>query len=87
MSAASDGCQIQTLYVFVFTRTMSAFLDLLGVTMVLLTTTPIGKLLLALASTIHERYWVILLVLPSTTFTELARTHIGSWVLPTHTWA
>ena len=65
---------------------MGTCLVLFGVTMVLLTTIPIGRLLVALASTIHERHQVIILVLPCTTFTELARIHIGSWVLPTHTW-
>ena len=60
-------------------------LILLGVTMVLLTTIPIGRLLLALASIMHERCQVILEVLPLSTFMELARIQIALWVLPTHT--
>ena len=54
--------------------------------MALLTTTPIGKLLMSLDSTIHIRRLVILLVLPWTMLTELAGIQIGSWVIPTHTW-
>ena len=54
--------------------------------MALLTTTPIGKLLMSLDSTIHIRHLVILSVLPWTTLTELAGIQIGSWVAPTHTW-
>ena len=54
--------------------------------MVLLTTTPIGKLLMSLDSTIHIRHLVILSVLPWTTLMELAGIQIGSWVIPTHTW-
>ena len=65
---------------------MGTCVALFGVTMVLFTTIPIGRLLVAIASPIHERCWVILLVLPCTTFTELTGIHIGSWVLPTHTW-
>ena len=52
-------------------------LDLFGVTMVLLTTTPIGKLLFSLDSTIQVRHLVILLVLPLTTLAELAGIQIG----------
>ena len=52
-------------------------LDLVGVTMVLLTTTPMGRLLLDLALTIHIRHLVILLVLPLTTLAELAGIQIG----------
>ena len=44
----------------------------------LLTTIPIGKLLLALGSTIHESHWVILEVLPLSTFMELARIDMAS---------
>ena len=51
---------------------MRTFLDFFGVIMALLTTTPIGKLLMSLDSTIHIRHLVILLVLPWTTLTELA---------------
>ena len=65
---------------------MGTCLALFGVTMVLLTTIPIGRFLVALAPDIQERHQVILLVLPCTTFTELAGIHIDSWVLPTHTW-
>ena len=54
--------------------------------MVLLTTTPIGKLLMSLDSTIHIRHLMILSVLPWTTLTELAGIQIGSLVIPTHTW-
>ena len=63
-----------------------AFFDFFGVTMILLTTTPIGKLLMSLASTIHVRCLVILLVLPWMTLTELVGIQIGLWVIPTHTW-
>ena len=65
---------------------MGICLDFVGVTMVLLTTTPIGKLLLDLVSTIQKRNLAILLVLLLTTFTELGRIQIGWWELPTHTW-
>ena len=54
--------------------------------MALLTMTPIGKLLMSLASTIHVRCLMILSVLPWMTLTELAGIQIGSWVIPTHTW-
>ena len=54
--------------------------------MALLTTNPIGKLLMSLDSTIHIRHLMILSVLPWTTLTELAGIQIGSWVIPTHTW-
>ena len=54
--------------------------------MALLTMTPIGKLLMSLASTIHVRRLVILLVLPLMTLTELAGIQIGSCVIPTQTW-
>ena len=74
------------MYELVLTRTMGTHFCLLGVTMVLLTTIPIGRLLHALASTIHERHQVILLVLPCSTFMELAGIQMASWVLPTHTW-
>ena len=86
MLAASNCCCIQTLYVLVFTKATGTHLFLLGVTMVLLTTTPLGRLLHAPASIIHESHWVILLVLPCRTFIELAGIQIASWVLPTHTW-
>ena len=86
MSAPNSGWQIQILYVLMLTRTMGTHFHLLGVTMVLLTTFPIRRLLHALASTIHESHWVILLVLPFSTFMELARIQMASWVLPTHTW-
>ena len=52
-------------------------LDLFGITMVLLITSPIGKLLFSLDLTIHVRYLVILLVLPLTTLAELAGIQIG----------
>ena len=51
--------------------------DLFGVTMVLLTTTPIGRLLLSQDSTMHVRCLVILSVLPVTTLAELAGIHKG----------
>ena len=51
--------------------------NLVVVTMVILTTTPIGRLLLDLALTIHVRHLVILLVLPLTTLAELAGIQIG----------
>ena len=62
------------------------FLDFFGVIMAQLTTTPIGKLLMSLDSSIHVRHLMILSVLPWTTLTELAGIQIGSWVIPTHTW-
>ena len=65
---------------------MGTCLFLLGVNMVLLTTIPLGRLLYALASTKHESRWVILLVLPWTTFMELAGIQIACWGLPTQTW-
>ena len=65
---------------------MGTFFEFFGVIMVLLTMTPIGKLLTSLDSTIHVRHLVILSVLPWTTLTELAGIQIGSWVMPTHTW-
>ena len=51
--------------------------DLFGVTVVLLTTTPIGRLLLSQDSTIHARHLVILSVLPVTTLAELVGIHKG----------
>ena len=86
MAAASNCCHIQTLYVLVFTKAMGTHLFSLGVTMVLLTTTPLGRLLHAPASIIHESHQVTLLVLPCRIFMELARIQIASWVLPTCTW-
>ena len=65
---------------------MGTILDFFGGISALLTTTPIGKLLTSLDSTIHVRHLVILSVLPWTTLTELAGIQIGSWVIPTYTW-
>ena len=58
----------------------------MGVTVVWLTMTPIGKLFWDLASIIQESHRAILEVLPFTTFTELARIQIALYGLPTHTW-
>ena len=44
------------LYEWVFIRITSTCLDLVGVTMVLLTTTPIGKLLLDLDLIVHMSF-------------------------------
>ena len=53
--------------------------------MVLLTTNPKGRLLCALGSTKHESHWVMMSVLPHTTFIELAGMQVAWWALPTHT--
>ena len=45
--------------------------------MVLLTTTPIGRLLLLQDLTMHARHLVILSVLPVTTLVELVGIHKG----------
>ena len=51
---------------------MGTCLDLFGVTMVLLTTKPIGKLLFSLDLTIHIRHLVVFfMVLPLITLAEL----------------
>ena len=53
--------------------------------MVLLTTNPNGRLLHALGSTKHESPWVMMSVLPHTTFMELAGMQMAWQVSPTHT--
>ena len=78
MSAAINGCLIHTLYELVLTKTMGTHLLLLGVTMVLLTTNPNGRLLHSLALIIHESCQVILLVLPCNTFMELVGIQMAS---------
>ena len=61
-----------------FRRATGTCFDRLGETMVLLTTIPIGRLLLSLDFIMHESHQVILEVLPLITFMELARMQIAS---------
>ena len=66
-------------------RVMGTFFDLVGVTAVRLTTTPIRRLFCDLASIIQENCRAFLEVLPLMTFTELAGMQIFWCGLPTPT--